>query len=152
MQYLLALHCNNDDVELKTVHPRREVVFKPAEVVGEKYVRPAGKSPRLQMSSKPVQHSECSASEQVHITFGDTFENNPSILISFASANMLSGVHFGPSPEDLSTYYAAEAKTFSTLDYFVGYLFQPNLGVPDASVEQLALELDTTSFGRSPFD
>ena len=123
------------------------MVFKPAEVVGEKYVRPAGRTPRLQMTAKPDEHSACSASEQVHITFGDTPDSNPSILISFASANELSGVHFGRSPNDLSTYYAAEAKTISTINYLDDYLYKPNLGQPDATVEQLALELDTTLFG-----
>ena len=81
-------------------------------------------------------------------------DSNPSILISFASANVLSGVHFGRSPNDLSTYYAAEAKTISTINYLDDYLYKPNLGQPDATVEQLALELDTTSFGMfflSPF-
>ena len=134
--------------EVKT-HPGRDVVFRSAEVVGEQYQRPPGTMERLQMSPKPQELSECSASEQVHITLGDTYESNPSILISFASAQTLSGVHFGDTPDSLAMFYRAEATTISTVKYFDQHLYAPNLGKPDATPEELAKELDTTSFGNS---
>lgn len=134
--------------EVKT-HPGRDVVFRSAEVVGEQYQRPPGTMERLQMSPKPQELSECSASEQVHITLGDTYESNPSILISFASAKTLSGVHFGDTPDSLAMFYRAEATTISTVKYFDQHLYAPNLGKPDATPEELAKELDTTSFGNS---
>ena len=136
-------------LELKTMHRRREVIYKPAQVVGEKYVRPAGKGKKLEMTSKPLQQSECSASEQVHITLGDTYDNNPSILISFASANELSGVHFGEDPAKLSDFYAADAKTFTTIYFFTRNMYAPQLGKPYRTPEQLGQELDTASFGKT---
>ena len=136
-------------LELKTIHRRREVIFKPAQVVGEKYVRPAGKANRLQMSAKPQLQSECSASEQVHITLGDTYDHNPSILISFASANHLSGVHFGESADQLTQFYSAEAKTFTNIYFFTHNMYAPQLGKPYRTPEQLGQELDTASFGES---
>lgn len=143
--------CNHLVLELKTVHRRREVVYKPAQVVGEKYIRPAGKGNKLQMTPKPLQQSECSASEQVHITLGDTYDHNPSILISFASANVLSGVHFGEDPEKLTNFYAADAKTFTTIYFFTGNMYAPQLGKPYRTPEELGQQLDTASFGKTAY-
>jgi len=151
----------------------RPVHFKPAEIRGDKFQRPVGKSPlrvrREDLSTSPVRTAmakysgstastdstvPCTSVEQVHMTLGNNID---SVIVSFVSTNpsVPSTIYFGTNQAAVagsklnnpgSGVQTATGKfiTYSELMFISPALYKPSLGAAEQSANYIA-SLENTS-------
>ena len=126
--------------------------FTEAEVKGEAYRRPRKGNPSIRLAStvSSGETSICGA-DQVHLSLGNS---EGSVIISYATYNYSnparSIVEYSTNVDDLSngkgTVVTGQSNQYSNIISIVSSLYDPNMGVPYATSDEIVAKQDTTSW------
>jgi len=135
------------------------------EFFGESYSRPEEPHPNLSKNDfRQLRTEQCSVSEQVHLTLGDT---SGSIIVSFASQSFSGLVYYSLNQQELeSSLQSASYVQTTPFQHSEIFYFNPNsfgsldgnnnlasiipIGTANADVETYAQKMDTTAWAFDP--